>query len=173
MNLTPEQYFISLANNDVIKYNELLNFSKQFISGFLSSPCTLINGTGGNNGKTVFIWLLKLLSEYNNVKSCFFVEPMLENATGIQFISSNNYAIARNSLNNELTNELVTLIHNLSYRTETKFIYYDRKASNDLVPGIISIIQLNAKFTRHNQNHFYFSQWSDDKKKEYIDFIMK
>lgn len=63
-NYTPEQYFMSLANNDEAKYKELVSFGKEFITNTLPK-FTYIYGFG-SNGKSLLLSLLKLLASSND-----------------------------------------------------------------------------------------------------------
>lgn len=113
----PKQYFSNLANNDVTKYNELLDFSKRFIKGTLSHY-TQIYGCG-NNGKTTFINLLKSLADTNNIKTCSIMTKKNKLHLSISEMSGYNYAIIDNSV---ISNYLEEIIENLAIKTGTKFI---------------------------------------------------
>ncbi len=168
--LSPYQYFLNLASDDVSKYNELLSFSKQFVSGTLSSPCTQIYGDG-DNGKTVFIRLLKLLAESNNIKSCFINPHMLEDKRGISLIAGNNYAIISNDL---LSNEFVRSIRKLSFEINTKFIIINNDPlPNDIESNTVSTIHMNAIFTKNNKVIIDPQRIDENKKSEFMNFIMK
>lgn len=62
-----EHYFTNLSGNNVCKYNQLLNFSRDFINGTQKIPVVHLYGTG-NNGKTVFMNFLINLAEQNGNK---------------------------------------------------------------------------------------------------------
>lgn len=64
--MNPQQYFTTLANNNVNKYNELITFSKEFITESLTKDVTWLFGHG-NNGKTTFMKLLCSLVDKNKI----------------------------------------------------------------------------------------------------------
>ena len=166
--LTPEQYFLNLANNDVSKYNELLTLSKQFISGALSS-CVQFNGCG-NNGKAIFIKLLEVLVKFNNIKIRRVESHWLEDDEMIELMVDYDYIIIHDADEFGST-KLVSLINTVSSKINAKFILITNKLTT--IPGTIWTIHMNAVFTRHNKIEFYFNQWSETRKREYFNFIMK
>lgn len=145
MNYTPEQYFMSLADNDEAKYKEILLFAKQFITNTLPK-FTYIYGFE-SNGKSLLLRLLKQLTPDNEIL-VFHDENVDEQAIALYSKANKN----------------IVLVSNLAPNTTllppgvTKIIHMNTIFSNN---G-------NSKYVA-NPN---LSEELDNNKQLYYDFIM-
>lgn len=63
--ISGEQFFLNLANNDSSKCNELLTFCKDFITGKLNVPCVQICGPAACGKSTLIKRVLSKLANQN------------------------------------------------------------------------------------------------------------
>src|SRR5207253_1040112 len=154
--LTPEQYFLNLACNDIQKYNELILFSKKFIEGTLESQFIMICGET-SSGKTHFIKLLELCSGLNDKimrrGSRVFI-PDIGNKHLIYSLSSADYVWFHEGA--YYTHDFCNKVRKTNQLNNTYFIieaYTPNKVfdfhGNALETGLpVTIITIPARFAR-------------------------
>jgi phage/plasmid-associated DNA primase len=185
-----EQFFMSLAGNDVDKYNQLLNFSKEFITGTQKIPVMHLCG-GGSNGKTTLINLLVILAEQNGIKTVNMCNNNINMSIFEKYGIGIRYIIIQDVSNNKLNkmsgmikmltggdsiyckdpnHKLVTFKPKINFVIESNVII----KSDDCDCGLlmrIKTINMNATFNETNKDLNIMEKLLNNKN-EIIQFIM-
>lgn len=144
--MEPKEYFLNLANQDPYQYNELIQFSKQFLNG--TAPSTVFYGTG-NNGKSIFKKLLAMYTNFvcgpmvwlenDDINTQFYYDNLIRyiNYTGHDL--TDYYIIIEME---ELNNQHIMLMNQYIENLKVKFILITNH--HNITPGTMPMIEFRA-----------------------------
>ncbi len=142
--MDPQQFFLSLSNNDIETYNKLLTFSKQFLTESLTKDVTWLFGCGCN-GKTTLMTLLLNLVNNNKVMHGVDYKYNLK-----AFNETLRYCIIEEFKGSNFLDQVDKVWFELFCGDEI-LVYGDDNVSKLVKPNIKFIIMTNKEFNGMNQ----------------------